>query len=267
MSEVDFIDQVQSELNISGMLPSTLEEAEIRRIIFQAKRFFSENWEQAVTNVHYIIKRSEFNTADFKRDRIIKVPDCVISVLDVREMNGFGRLGNIDKDFAEDKLIASEIFLSSFHGDDLIQRIAQYQYYDLSKAMMLQSISYDHNRNTHEIKILGRDPKYDVYIKALATIPDDKMYNDYYFLRWCTAKAKVSLARLLGMYPMTTPGEVQPNADMLRTEGESEIEWLLERFDSEQPADFIIMFHVFPWTIIVGLILSILAFLSGVPNV
>ncbi len=243
MTESAFIGQIRDELTGSGALPDLIEEREIKRIMFQGKKYFSENWEEAVRNEHYVIKRSEFNTPEFKKNRIIKMPECVISVIKVQEINGAGRLGNIDRDFAEDKLIASEIFLSSFHGDDLVQRVAQYQYYDLAKAFFLSEISYDHNRAAHELKILGRDPKYDVYIQALVSLPDDKLYNDYYFLRWCTATAKVSLANTMGMYPLQLPGNVQPNVDSLRDAGKEELDWLKERFDSEQTPTWLIMFH------------------------
>jgi hypothetical protein len=243
MTESAFIKQIQDELSVCGALPEFLPEDEIKRIIFQARKFFVENWEQAVKYDHYVIKQNEFSSAEYKRSRIIKMPDCVISVVEVREINGAGRLGNIDRDFAQDKLMASEIFLSNFQGDDLVQRVAQYQYFDLSKAFFLTNISYDHNRNTHELKILGRDPKYDVYIKALVTIPDDKLYNDYYFIRYCTAKAKISLARMMGMFPFQLPGGVQPDISSIKDEGEQELTWILERIDGESVCDWLITFH------------------------
>lgn len=244
MTEFDFIQEIQDEITGSGSLPIVLEEREIKRIIRQAKSYFHENYSVAAETHYYVIKRNEFNNDEFRKNRTIQMPDCVVSVYEVREINGLGRLGNLDRDFAEDKLLASEIFLSSSSiGDDLVQRVAQYQMFDLSKAFFLSNISYDFNRNTKKITILGRDPKFDVFIKTYIKIPDDRIYDDYYFLRYCTAKAKISLARIIGLYPFPLPGGVEINVDMLREEGTEEVNWVLEQITGENTPDYFLMFH------------------------
>lgn len=243
MTEAQFIDEIQSEMTGSGSLPIVLEEIEIKRIIDQSSRWFYENYGDAVETTHYVIDKKSFNNPQFKSNRQIILPDCVVSVYQFKEINGVGRLGNIDRDFAEDRLIASEIFLSSFHGDDLVMRTAQYQYFDLSKAFFLEQIAYDFNRNTHKLKVLGRDPKFDMYIQAYTKIPLDNLYDDYYFLRYVTAKSKISLARILGLYQFPLPGGVQVNADMLRSEGETELEWVLTKIDEENQPSWFFMYH------------------------
>jgi len=238
MTEAQFIREIQNEMTGSGSLPIVLEEVEIKRLIEQSARWFYLNWQYAVESQHYVIQKSAFNNEIFKRTREIILPDCVIGVYRFQEINGVGRLGNIDRDFAEDRLIASEIFLSSFHGDDLVMRTAQYQAFDLYKAYFLEQISYDFNHNTKRLKVLGRDPKFDVYIEASVKIPLDRLFDDYYFLRYVTGKAKLTLSRILGMYPFPLPGKVTIDTSILRDEGNEDISWVLERIDQETTPDW-----------------------------
>jgi len=243
MTESIFIQEVQNELSGSGSLPVVLEEKEIKRIILQSSRWFYENYSAAVEPQHYVIEKNDFNNPQFKKTRTLLLPECIVSVYNMKEINGVGRLGNIDRDFAEDRLIASEIFLSSFHGDDLVMRTAQYQYFDLSRAFFLEQIAYDYNRNTHKLRILGRDPKFDVYIEGYSKIDIDKLYDDYYFLRFIVGKAKISLANILGMYPFPLPGNVQVNFADLKSDGQAEVDWVLQKIDEENVPDWFFMYH------------------------
>jgi hypothetical protein len=243
MTESTFIQEVQNELSGSGSLPIVLEEKEIKRIILQSSRWFFENYSAAAEPQHYVIEKKDFNNPQFKKTRTLLLPECIVSVYNVKEINGVGRLGNIDRDFAEDRLIASEIFLSSFHGDDLVMRTAQYQYFDLAKAFFLEQIAYNYNRNTHKLRILGRDPKFDVYIEGYSKIAIDKLYDDYYFLRFIIGKSKISLANILGMYPFPLPGNVQVNFADLKSDGQTEVEWVLQKIDEENVADWFFMYH------------------------
>jgi len=242
-TEAEFIKQVQDEMTGSGALPVVLEEPEIKRIINQSSKWFYENWESAVETGHYVVQKNSFNDPEFKKNRTIILPPCVVSVYEFKEISGIGRLGNVDRDLSENKLIASEIFLSAFHGDDLVLRTAQYQFFDLSKAFFLQQIAYDFNRNTHRLKVLGRDPKFDVYIKTYNKIPLEYLLDDIYFLRYVTAKSKISLARILGMYKFNLPGGIEVNSDLLKDEGEQELEWLLGRIDEENTPSWFFMYH------------------------
>lgn len=243
MTESDFISNIQGELTVAGSLPEIVKTEEIQRIIKNASNWFFDNWDQAVEPTHYVITKGQFNNSEFKQNRVIQLPECVVSVYDVREINGIGRLGNIDRDFAEDRLIASEIFLSSFHGDDLVMRTAQYQYFDLAKAFFLEHISYDFNKNTKKVSIIGRDPKFDVIINTYAKIPLNKLFDEIYFLQWCTAEAKKSFGRLVTTYPFPLPGGVTINGDSMKSEGEEELVRLRETIDGESPPAWFYIFH------------------------
>ena len=261
MTEAAFIQEVQDEITASGSLPVVLSEKEIQRLIKQASRWFYENYGYAVERHYYVIPLGSFNSDSFKKNRVLQLPECVVSVFEVKEISGIGKLGNMDKDFAIDRLLASEIFLSSFTGDDLVLRTAQMQFYDLTKAFFLSTIAYDWNKNTHKLSILGRDPKHNVFLDTYVHIPMDKLFDDIYFLRYVTAQAKISYSRVLGTYPFQLPGGVQIDASSIKGEGEQEIQEIKEKIDSENIPDWFLIFHVHPISILIVMYL-ILTFLG-----
>jgi hypothetical protein len=243
MTKQELVEQVQNELTGSGMLPKIMKDAEIERVINQSMDYFYEMYKYAVELQRFILPRTIFNTPEFKRSRTVVMPDNVVAIQTCKEINGGGRLGNIDRDFSENKLIASEVFLSSMHGDDLVMRVAQYQWFDLAKAFLLDNIAYNFNKNTKKLQILGRDPKYKVLLECSVIIDADKLYNDYYFIRYCIAKSKESFSRIVGMYNMPLPGGIEVNHEMLRSEAEAELDKLQEYFAEHDPPDWFLTFH------------------------
>jgi hypothetical protein len=238
MTKAELVDMVQRELDVSFALPSQLQPTEIERIIDQASIWFYENYREAVETQYYIMKASEFKKPEWYRSRTVTMPDCVVSVFECKEITGAGLLGNIDKDFADNKLIASEIYLSPFTGDSLVFRTAQYQFFDLTRAFFLEWIRYDYNRRTKKCKILGRDPSRDVFFNTYVKIPDDKLYEDYYFMRYVTAKSKIALGRMLSFFDYNLMGGIKINAADIKTEGETEVEKIETEIKDQDSADY-----------------------------
>jgi hypothetical protein len=238
MTKAELVDMVQRELDVSFALPSQLQPTEIERIIDQASIWFYENYREAVETQYYIMKASEFKKPEWYRSRTVTMPDCVVSVFECKEITGAGLIGNIDKDFADNKLIASEIYLSPFTGDSLVFRTAQYQFFDLTRAFFLEWIRYDYNRRTKKCKILGRDPSRDVFFNTYVKIPDDKLYEDYYFMRYVTAKSKIALGRMLSFFDYNLMGGIKINAADIKTEGETEVEKIETEIKDQDSADY-----------------------------
>lgn len=243
MTRGELIELVTGEITASGALPYSIPETEANRIIEQALNWFHTNYGQAVETQYYIIERSWFDQPEFKQARSILLPDCVVSVFEVKEVTGGGRLGTVDRDFADNRLIASELFLSPFQSDDLVLRTAQYSYWDLTQAFILERISFDYNRNTHRLKILGRDPKRNVFIQTYAKIEENRLYDDWFFQRYVTAQAKISLGRILGAFQFNLPGGYAVNGDMFKEEGKEELEQIKQRIDDENSPDWFFVYH------------------------
>lgn len=243
MTKAELVDLVQRELDVSFALPSQLQPSEIERIIDQCATWFYENYRESVETQYYIMKVDEFRKPEWKKTRTITMPDCVVSVFEVKEITGAGLLGNIDKDFADNKLIASEIYLSPFTGDSLVFRTAQYQFFDLTRAFFLEWIRYDYNRRTKKLKILGRDPSKDVFLNTYVKIPDDKLYEDYYFMRYVTAKSKIALGRMLSFFNYNLMGGITINAADIKSEGEAEVEKIEQEIKDQDSADYFMVWY------------------------
>jgi len=243
MTRNELVQMVSRELDSSFALPAQIQPSEIERIIDQEKIWFYENYRDAVETQYYLIQSQQFNEAEFLASRTIIMPNCVISVTEVKEVTGAGLLSTIDRDFSDNKLIASEIYLSPFSGDGLVYRMAQYQFFDLTKAFFLDLIRYDYNRRTKKLKITGRNPKRDVFINTLIGIPEDKLFDDYYFFRMISAKSKLSLARQLSFFDFNLMGGIKINVSDLRSEAEQEIDKIKEEIDGQNVPDFFLTWH------------------------
>jgi hypothetical protein len=243
MTRGELIEMVTAEITGSGSLPYSIPEREAERIIDQALNWFHVNYGGAVETQYYVVEKKWFYESEFKKTRSILLPDCTVSVFEVKEVTGGGRLGTIDRDFADNRLIASELFLSPFQSDDLVLRTAQYSYWDLTQAFILERISYDFNRNTKRLKILGRDPKKNVFIQTYAKIEENRLYDDWFFQRYVTAQAKISLARILGAFQFNLPGGIAVNGDQFREEGKEELEQIKQRIDDENSPDWFFIYH------------------------
>ena len=232
-----------AEITGSGSLPYSIPEREAERIIDQALNWFYVNYGPAVETQYYVIEKQWFRESEFKKTRSVLLPDCTVSVFEVKEITGGGRLGTIDRDFADNRLIASELFLSPFQSDDLVLRTAQYSYWDLTQAFILERISYDFNRNTKRLKILGRDPKRNVFIQTYAKIEENKLYDDWFFQRYVISQAKISLARILGAFQFNLPGGIAVSGDQFKEEGKEELEQIKQRIDDENSPDWFFIYN------------------------
>jgi hypothetical protein len=243
MTRGELIEMVTGEITASGSLPYSIPERESNRIIDQALNWFWVNYGPAVETQYYVIEKDWFKQPEFKKTRSILLPDCVVTVFEVKEITGGGRLGSVDKDFSDNRLIASELFLSPFQSDDLVLRTAQYSYWDLTKAFILERIGFDYNRNTHRLKIVGRDPKRNVFLQTYAKIEENKLYDDWFFQRYIIAQAKISLGRILGTFKFNLPGGIEVDASGIKDEGNEELKEIKQRIDDENSPDWFFLFH------------------------
>lgn len=243
MTRGELIQMVNDEITGSGALPYSVPEREAERIINQALNWFYVNYGPAVETQYYVIEKKWFQDPEFKKTRSILLPDCVVSVYECKEISGGGRLGTIDRDFSDNRLLAAEIYLAPFASDDLVLRTAQYAYWDLTKAFILERVRFDFNRNTHRLKITGRDPKKNLFLETYVHIEEGKLYDDWFFQRWCVAQCKISLANIIGFFSYNLPGGIQVNPDNMRDSGKEELEEIKQKIDDENSPDWMMIFH------------------------
>jgi hypothetical protein len=243
MTKGELIQMINDEITGSGALPYSVPEREAERVIKQALNWFYVNYGPAVETQYYVIEKAWFQDEEFKKTRSILLPECVVSVYECKEISGGGRLGTIDRDFSDNRLLAAEIYLAPFASDDLVLRTAQYSYWDLTKAFILERVRFDYNRNTHRLKITGRNPKKNLFLETYVHIEEGTLYDDWFFQRWCVAQCKISLANIIGFFSFNLPGGIQVNPDTMRDSGKEELEEIKQKIDDENSPDWMMIFH------------------------
>ena len=117
MTERELIEDINNEITFSGMIPYSLPEKELMRILENDTKYFYDNWRHAVEPQYLALPPALFEDPAFKANRQIVLPDCVQAVIDFKEARGNSILGTIDRDFGEQKFIGAEVYLTPFIGE------------------------------------------------------------------------------------------------------------------------------------------------------
>lgn len=238
MTELQLITDINDEITFSGALPYGLPEKEIKRIIENDSRYFWDNWRHAVESRYLLLPLELFQNDTFKKFRQIQLPDCVQFVVDFKEAKGGSIFGTIDRDFAEQKFIGAEIFLTPFIGESIMYRTVMFSFLDITKAMVLDTIAYDYNKNSKLLGVVGRTPKTNAVIKVFKKLDQDKLFEDEMFQRYVRAHAKVRLAHMLQSFDYTLPGGVKVNYQNIVTAAEKEMEDVKAMMKGENTPDW-----------------------------
>jgi len=243
MSEQELIEDINNEITYSGMLPYSLPEKELKRIIENDSRYFYDNWRHAVEPRYLLLPTDMFKTEQFKVSRTIQMPDCVQFVTDLKEAKGASIFATIDRDFSEQKFIGSEVYLTPFMGESIMYRTIMFSFLDLTRGLILDTIAYDYNRNTNSLGVVGRTPKVNAVAKILKKIDKDKLFEDELFQRYVRAHSKVRLAHMLQTFNYQLPGEVTINYQNMVTTAEKEMDEVKAMMKGENTTDWMLLYR------------------------
>jgi len=243
MTEAQLVKEIQNEITLSCALPSSLPPAEITRIIQRAKAWMYDNYQYAIEERFIAIPMEVFSHPEFRSTRMIQMPPCVQFVYELREMQSSGLFGQLDGDFGDAKVLGAELMLSPFQGDNLVYRTAMYSMYDLSQAYILRTVAYRFNKNSKRISVLGRDPHVNCFVRAGVQVPEENLYDDELFMRYCFAQAKINLGRILQIFNYNLPGGVTINFDAVKQDGLTEMTEIKAQIDGENSADWFLMWN------------------------
>ena len=241
MTELELITDINDEITFSGALPYGLPEKEIKRIIENDSRYFWDNWRHAVESRYLLLPHELFTNPIFKKFRQIQLPECVQFVVDFKEAKGGSMFATIDRDFSDQKFIGSEIFLTPFIGESIMYRTVMFSFLDLTKAMVLDTIAYDYNKNSKLLGVIGRTPATNAVVRVFKKLDQDKLFEDEMFQRYVRAHAKVRLAHMLQTFNYTLPGGVTVNYQNIVTTAEKEMGDVLVMMKGENTPDWMFL--------------------------
>jgi hypothetical protein len=242
MTKKDLIEYVKAELTASCSLPFTPPDAEIERIIDIESRWLYREYRDASYTFWYLLNKQYYQTPEWKATRTFQLPECVIGVKVVYELTAGQRVFGInDPDMKFDRLMAADLYLSPLSSDQITYRTMQWSFWDMMRQFNLRDIQFSFNLNTRRIVILGRDPQMSLYVSTINKIPEEEFYEDPLVIKWMTATAKKSLARILGTFNYNLFGNVTVNYEQWRTEANEELKELKEKIVGDNSTDWFMM--------------------------
>ena len=242
MTKQELIKLISDDLTASGNINLDLDEKEISRIIDVEKKMAYRDWRDAVELKYAVMSPYAFRTEEFRKSRTIQLPDCVMGIDEFREMKDGSRLFGInDPDLSIQRVMGSDLWLSPFSSDVITTRTISYSWFDLARSFTLIDIQFRFNINTHRINVIGHDPIAPVVIRAYITIDDADLFEDYYFQRWCIAKCKCQMHRILKTFEYNVIGGVNITS-MYGEQGTQELNDIKEYQKGQDPPDYFISF-------------------------
>lgn len=241
MTRKELIDFINDDITISGAMPLNIPEKEIDRIITQEERLVYKKWRDSCELQYSIMKPSAFQSQEFLASRTIQLPSCVWGINAFREIkDGTRFFGLSDMDLSMEKVFGSDLFLSPFSSDVIATRTVTWSWYDLAKTFTLMDIQFKFNQNTHRISVAGRTPRFPVLIQAYVGIPEEDLFEDYYFQRACICRTKMQLHRMLKTFDYQVIGGITI-VNTLADEGKTEYDSIQEEKLKQDPADWFLM--------------------------
>ncbi len=237
----EFIQEIQDEITVGCSLPFSVPKKEIERIIKYAEKWIYKKYEEAVEERYYTIPVGQLQDENFKKYRTITLPECVYSVNSISETeNGFGSADPFNNmaDFNLEKALFKDVSNVANSSEALMEYVVYESFIDLNRSILFHPISYNFNRLSRDLVILGQSPKSDMVLQVYNKVPLENLMDDEIFYRYCVAKGKTQLARILGSFDFKLPGGIAINFDMYKDEGTSELEKLEEELKNDEGMDW-----------------------------
>ena len=242
----EFVDGVQTELNIACALPKTLPDEAIRTIIERrALPWFYRNYQYAVQKMYFFINKDAFFSEEFTKYNYVNIPCEIQSVVYLYEMRGSSlfQLGINTPNLSVNLGVTNQPYLSSYVttiGELGVYKTILDSMSDMLNQLNKYTLKYHFNQLNHRLHILTK-VEHHVIMEAYADIPRENLFRDDLFFKYVVGYSKQQLGNLVCRYDFTLPGGVKIQAADLVTQGKEEVKEVEEEVKGQSTSSWFIM--------------------------
>ena len=234
------IDYVQADLTFSGMLPKVLPDLEIMRILKEeALEWFYRNYQFAVIKCFYRLDQSFINSEEYTAMGYITLPEEIENITRIVEINNpsLFRIGIQAPNLSINFGVTNQPYLTSFVTN--VGELATYRqilsaFSDEINKLARNYTKFSYNQVNRRLNILD-EIRSSFMLEVYARIEQEQIFNNHLFKRYIKSLCKIRLGEMLGRLTFNMPGEFQYNAADLITNGNAELEKVIEEIKKQSP--------------------------------
>lgn len=232
MTRAEFIQWLKDEVTMSGALAVNLPDKEYDRIITKELKTLYDIYSETAVKSFCVLPVQLFHTPEFRKNRYIQFPECVLSVTNLEEMKQRNSMFGInDPDFRFTKAFMSDMWLGGMiNMDSVVYRTIQASTYDQLKGFTLVDIRHQWNEVTRQLSIQGHDPSTHVWCELYVKAPEQDLFDDIWVQKWISAHCKLQANKLMTLFTTTLVGGVQINMSAFTEEANKDIEECKAKF-------------------------------------
>lgn len=248
--DLQFIQQISTEVTASCGLPFSVPLERIPAYILQAAKWFWENVDQACEERYYCVPNSEITG---KLNKVVTLPSCIRSVFGCYKLQSEIKRGALG-DFSVERMLMSNNSLfgglgSSFGGAGLSQNTHSPQTVLTDMVMTMYEVStfdyylnaplsYEYNEFSNKLILLGSLQGSDLVLQVMQRLRLQDLYKSYYFFRLVCAFVKRALSQIYGTFEFKLPGGVTLNYSTFTDSANDDIQEVKEWAENNRSINF-----------------------------
>jgi len=223
------IDIVQQDLTISGMLPKTLPDIEIKRLIKElALEWFYKNYQFALQKIYYYLPLDFLTTEQYTQYKYLVLPEEIEAVVEIKSIDRphMWNIG-IQAPYLSINLgVTNQPFLTSFvttAGDLGVYRSVISAFSDELNKLSLERMKYNYNPVSKRLNLLGQIER-PMVLECWCRIQQEELFDLQLFKEYVIGMSRKRMGELIGRFNFSLPGNFQYNASDVISEGQAMME-------------------------------------------
>lgn len=244
----EYIDSVQQDLTVGGLLPKLLDSTQILSLIEKkALPYFYKYYKYSTSMVHYLVDTKEMKRqTDSTGWYYIKLPCEIQAVTWVWEIQNTSlfNIGINAPNLSINLGVTNQPYLSSY-----VTTVAELGVYkatldnfsDTLDILSKFTVKFDYNDNNNIFSVLTSLKHRYLVLECEANIQSEYLFDDPLFYKYTLGLAKQQMGRALTYYDFQMPGGVKYNGEGILSEGKEEIKEVEEAIKAMGNSGFIFL--------------------------